>query len=70
MIRDPSDGSIKTPEEVSPTANEINAVIAKTRSKEITSGLAPLDKDHANEAAKLKRSREWIVEYHKRRGAK
>ncbi|GEC56795.1 hypothetical protein BEL01nite_58380 [Bradyrhizobium elkanii] len=66
MIRDPSDGSVKTPEEISPDANDINAVSAKRRSKEITSGLAPIDKDHANEAARLKRSREWLEEYQKR----
>lgn len=67
MIRDPSDGSVKTPEEISPKANQINAVNAKRRSNEITSGLAPIDKDHANEAARLKRSREWLEEYRRRK---
>lgn len=55
MIRDPSDGSVREPK--------------KPDLGMPTSGLAPIDKDQANEAARLKRSREWLEEYYKRRGA-
>lgn len=54
MIRDPSDGSVREPKK---------ADIGMP-----TSGLAPLEKDHTNEAARLKASREWLEDYHKRRG--
>ena len=52
MIRDPSDGTVREPKKP-----DIGIP---------TSGLAPPDKDQANEAARLKRSREWLEEYHRR----
>ncbi|BBB99385.1 hypothetical protein [Bradyrhizobium elkanii] len=55
MIRDPSDGTVREPKKP-----DIGIP---------TSGLAPPDKDQINEAARLKRSREWLEEYYKRRGA-
>lgn len=58
MIRDPSDGSIK---EISPTANEINAVGAKTAPEEITSGLREQNQN-SDYLARLQRSREWLAD--------
>jgi hypothetical protein len=69
MIRDPSDGSKREAKEINPGANEINSIAAKRRSKEITSGLPPITKDQANEADRLKRSREWLKDYHTKQQA-
>jgi hypothetical protein len=65
MIRDPSDGSVRTPEPRA-SGRQSGSVPLKPA---MPSGLAPPDKDQANEAARLKRSREWLEEYYKRRGA-
>lgn len=46
MIRDPSDGTVREPKKP-----DIGIP---------TSGLALPDKDQINEAARLKRSREWL----------
>jgi hypothetical protein len=62
MIRDPSDGSMRTAEGINPTANEINTIVAKTRSKEITSGL-PFTKAKAEYLARLEWSRGWLKNY-------
>lgn len=62
MIRDPSDGSKRTAEGIDPAANEINTIVAKTCSKEITSGL-PITKDKADELTRLEKSREWLKTY-------
>ena len=55
MIRDPSDGSVREPK--------------KPDLGIPTSGLAPIDKDQANEAARLKRLREWLEEYRMRKAS-
>lgn len=61
MIRDPSDGSVRAPKEITLQVNEINDLIVEKPSGEITSGLAP---DHSNRAARLQKSREWLRNYH------
>lgn len=60
MIRDPSDGSVK---EITPYANEINAVSPKTLSKEIASGL-PTGSTKPEQIARLEESRRWVRDYH------
>jgi hypothetical protein len=62
MIRDPSDGTIK---EITPEANDINSLPAKTRSEEITSGL-PTASTKPKDLARLEKSREWLKRYFKR----
>ena len=57
MIRDPSDGSEK---QITPDANEINKVKAKTPAEGITSGLPD---ENAKDADRHKRSREWLADY-------
>ncbi len=68
MIRDPSDGSVRTV--TAPDANEINQLTAKTAvSVTIPSGL-PTASTRPQMQAKLEKSRAWLKEYHERKGIK
>jgi hypothetical protein len=62
MIRDPSDGSVK---EISPDANQINSVVVKSPSKEITSGLPPIGE---TELDRLNKWRAWLKDYFNPKG--
>jgi hypothetical protein len=57
LIRDPSDGSDK---EITPGANEINRVRAKTPAEGITSGLP---NENPKDADRHERSRKWLADY-------
>jgi len=66
MIRDPSDGSVREPTKSAPeglrslNSGEIGPSVTLDCSGADT-GLAPLEKDRAE---RLKRSREWLENYH------
>lgn len=62
MIRDPSDGSVK---EITPEANEINAVAPKPAPKGIDTGIRQPTRTDAQE--RLERSREWLKDYQERK---
>jgi hypothetical protein len=61
MIRDPSDGTIK---EVSPEANQINAVATKTATKEIGPDTGIRQPTRTDAMQRLDKSREWLRKYH------
>ncbi|MGW1422708.1 hypothetical protein ACWAT4_21640 [Bradyrhizobium manausense] len=60
MIRDPSDGSVR--EEITPQANQINAVAPKTPPEGISGLRAASPKDKYQ--ARLEWSRGWMKAYH------
>lgn len=66
MIRDPSDGSVK---EITPQANEINTLAAKTASEGIMPSGLPTPSAKPAMQAKLERSRAWLKDYHARKTA-
>ena len=61
MIRDPSDGTIK---EISPEANQINAVVPKTATKEIGPDTGIRQPTRTDAMQRLEKSREFVREYH------
>lgn len=65
MIRDPSDGTVKSVVGIPATedASKLSAPMPVSE-PDITSALAPLPKD-AKERARLKDSREWLAQYRK-----
>jgi hypothetical protein len=69
MIRDPSDGSVKSSKGINPASNEINAIRPKKLEEGITvSGLRAGSTKPEN-IARLEKSREWLRDYLKDRDA-
>jgi hypothetical protein len=61
MIRDPSDGTVN---EINPDANKINAVVPKTRSEGIDTGLRQPTRTDAQ--VRMEKSRDWLKDYRAR----
>lgn len=66
MIRDPSDGTVR--EEINPEANKINTVAPKQAPKGIDPDTGVRQPTRTDAQVRMEKSREWLKDYHARKG--